>query len=107
MKKPYKAKPVSTGKCPVCGSPEYRYSYETEYPFGVVEQHALCKCCGLVAEQCYGPVISGHMRAIRRGLRNRYNGVYLPANWRHHRRMRRKYGIKHESNDHDWMLAMI
>ena len=109
MRKPRKTnnQPVSKEKCPICGSSEYMYKYWTEFGWGTVEQHGRCKNCGYMIEQAYSEPIVGFERALRRGYQNKWDGKYYPADWRHIRRMRRKFGIKYGKNKDDWTLAMI
>ena len=91
--------------CPVCGSSKYRYKSWSEEGWGTVEQHGFCARCGYTIEQAYSQPIVGFQLDRKRGIKNPYDGKYYPNNVRQRKRLRRKYGIKHSSNDR--MLEFI
>lgn len=93
-----------TQTCPVCKFDKYRYVSYSEYGWGIVEQHGYCDRCGYTIEQAYSSAVVGFEHPQRKGYRD-MNGIYHPSNFRKRRRMRRKFGIKLESEDR--YLAMI
>ena len=89
--------------CPVCNSKDYKYVYYTEEYWGIVEQHGYCERCGYIIEQAYSQPIEGFKLDRKRGYK--LKGKWYAKNTRKRKRMRRKYNIKHTSQD--WMLDMI
>ena len=90
-------------RCPICNSAKYRYVSYAEYGWGTVEQHGHCKHCGYRIEQAYSKPIVGFELAQVKG--RKFDGVYYPKNIRRRKRLRRKFGIRH--NPKDWMLCFI
>ena len=89
-------------KCPICNSHKFKYEEHSE-SIGTVEQHGYCDTCGYIIEQAYSSVYYGFDFSRRKGYK--LNGKWCGKNIRKRKRMKRKYHIKHTSED--WWLSRI
>lgn len=92
-------------RCPICNSKNYKSVIYTEEFGRIVEEHSFCDRCGYMVEMAYGKPIVGFYPPLRRGYRNKYNGVYYAKNIRKRKRIKRKFGIKYSVEDR--MLSQI
>lgn len=84
----------SLSNCPICNSVGYRYISFSEGCWGIVERHGFCNRCGYTIEQAYSEPIEGFVLDREKGFK--FEGMWYGKNTRKRKRMRRKYGIKHE-----------
>lgn len=92
-------------RCPICNSKKYKSVIYTGEYWGIVEEHSLCDRCGYMVEMAYSKPIVGFYPPLRRGYRNKYNGVYYAKDIRKRKRIKRKLGIKYSVEDR--MLSQI
>lgn len=86
-------------RCPICNSKKYKSVIYTEECWGIVEEHSLCDRCGYMVEMAYSEPIVGFYPPLRKGYRNKYNGVYYAKDIRKRKRIKRKFGIKYSVKD--------
>lgn len=79
-------------ECPICGSETFEYFSESEWGWGIVEQHGNCSRCGYIVEQAYTPVYEAFWD-VKKGFKHPTLG-YIEKNVKRHKRIRRKKNIK-------------
>lgn len=90
--------------CPICGYKDWKHQVYSEECWGVVEEHSYCERCGYTVEMAYSDPITGFSLDRVRGYKDK-DGNWRCKNVRKRKRIRRKYGIKHEPTD--WILNLI
>lgn len=86
-------------RCPICNSKKYKSIIYTEEYWGIVEEHSFCDRCGYMVEMAYSKPIVGFYPPLRKGYKNKYNGVYCGKNIRKRKRVKRKFRIKYSVED--------
>ena len=90
--------------CPICKSKTFDHVSYSEFGWGIVEEHGLCKRCGYIIEKAYSPTMEGFMD-IKKGFKN-HNDDYIPKDVKRHKRIRRKRNISGYPVNEYWMFMI-
>ena len=88
-------------KCPICESKTFEYYSQSEYGWGIVEQHGYCHRCGYVVEQSYSSVYDAFWD-VKRGFKLP-SGKYVSKNVKRHKKIRRKLNVKNIEINPQWI----